>query len=65
MFVGCDDQAWHAGASQWRSRQGCNDFSVGVELEGSERDSFTPRQYAALARLVRKLRGGGRGEQKS
>ncbi len=56
QFVPVERRAWHAGASAWRGRSRCNDFSVGVELEGSERDSFTQRQYAALARLVRKLR---------
>jgi AmpD protein len=56
QFVPVHKRAWHAGASSWRGRSRCNDFSVGVELEGAEDDRFTPAQYASLARLVRKLR---------
>jgi len=56
QFVPIEQRAWHAGASRWRGRQRCNDFSVGLELEGSDRDSFTDPQYAQLARLVRVLR---------
>jgi N-acetyl-anhydromuramoyl-L-alanine amidase len=49
QFVGCDDRAWHAGASHWRGRDNCNDFSVGIELEGLEGATFEPEQYEALA----------------
>jgi AmpD protein len=56
QFVPVERRAWHAGASTWRGRDRCNDFSVGVELEGSDEDSFTPAQYAALITLVRELR---------
>ena len=55
QFVGCDERAWHAGASQWRGRADCNDFSVGIELEGLEGLLFEPAQYAALARLLQGL----------
>jgi AmpD protein len=52
QFVSCDDRAWHAGASVWRGRADCNDFSIGVELEGLEGERFEPAQYATLAGLV-------------
>jgi AmpD protein len=52
QFVSCDRRAWHAGASQWRGRDNCNDFSVGIELEGLEGDRFEPAQYAALVPLL-------------
>ncbi len=52
QFVSCDRRAWHAGASSWRGRDNCNDWSIGVELEGLEGDRFEAAQYAALARLA-------------
>jgi AmpD protein len=55
QFVPVHKRAWHAGASSWRGRSRCNDFSVGVELEGAEDDRFTPAQYARLFPLARKL----------
>jgi len=55
QFVPCRLRAWHAGASRWRDRERCNDFSVGIELEGCDEQPFTDAQYAALARLVRIL----------
>lgn len=55
QFVGCDDRAWHAGASKWRGRPDCNDFSVGIELEGLEGLCFEPAQYATLLPLLRAL----------
>jgi N-acetyl-anhydromuramoyl-L-alanine amidase len=55
QFVGCDERAWHAGDSQWRGRSNCNDFSVGIELEGLEGLLFEPAQYRVLARLLRSL----------
>jgi AmpD protein len=55
QFVPVERRAWHAGASSWRGRGRCNDFSVGIELEGAEDDIFTDRQYRSLARLVRAL----------
>lgn len=56
QFVSCDERAWHAGASSWRGRERCNDFSIGVELEGTDALPFTDAQYAALAELARALR---------
>ena len=53
QFVSCDDRAWHAGASIWRGRTDCNDFSIGIELEGLEGESFEPPQYKALSGLVK------------
>lgn len=55
QFVGADDRAWHAGASQWRGRERCNDFSIGVELEGADDRPYAGRQYARLRSLVRRL----------
>jgi AmpD protein len=51
QFVATDRAAYHAGASRWRGREGCNDFSIGIELIGGPERDFTARQYASLARL--------------
>jgi AmpD protein len=56
QFVPCRRRAWHAGASSWRGRERCNDFSVGIELEGTDDRPYTARQYARLARLLASLR---------
>ena len=56
QFVPVEKRAWHAGASSWRGRGRCNDFSIGIELEGTEEDVFSDAQYDALATLVRELR---------
>jgi AmpD protein len=56
QFVPCERRAWHAGASSWRGRERCNDFSIGVELEGTDTRPYTARQYLRLARLVGALR---------
>lgn len=48
QFVSVHDRAWHAGASNWCGRDNCNDYSVGIELEGSDDQPFAPAQYAAL-----------------
>ena len=55
QFVGCDDAAWHAGESNWHGRRGCNDFSVGVEIEGLEGLGFEAPQYERLVVLLRAL----------
>jgi AmpD protein len=52
QYVPFHRRAWHAGASQWRGRAGCNDFSIGIELEGTDATAYTPAQYQALARIV-------------
>ena len=52
QFVSTNDRAWHAGASCWRGRSRCNDFSIGIELEGCDVVSFEPIQYARLADLT-------------
>jgi N-acetyl-anhydromuramoyl-L-alanine amidase len=56
QFVACRERAWHAGASRWRDRERCNDFSIGVELEGTDTTPYRAAQYAMLARLVKALR---------
>lgn len=55
QYVSCDRRAWHAGASTWRGRANCNDWSIGIELEGLEGHRFDARQYARLATLLRAL----------
>ncbi|MGH8674129.1 MAG: 1,6-anhydro-N-acetylmuramyl-L-alanine amidase AmpD [Burkholderiales bacterium] len=55
QFVPVHRRAWHAGVSRWRGRSRCNDFSVGVELEGTPQHAFADAQYAQLARLARAL----------
>ena len=55
QFVACDQRAWHAGRSRWAGRDNCNDFSIGIELEGLEGGHFEPAQYRALASLCQRL----------
>jgi len=55
QFVSCDQRAWHAGVSSYRGRDNCNDFSIGIELEGFEGDPFARPQYETLAALVAAL----------
>lgn len=52
QFVSTLDRAWHAGASQFLGRSRCNDFSIGIELEGDDFTPFEDAQYAALAGLL-------------
>ncbi len=56
QFVSCAARAWHAGRSTWEGRSACNDFSIGIEIEGSEFEPYTEDQYAALAVLHEALR---------
>jgi AmpD protein len=56
QFVPCSLRAWHAGPSSWRGRHRCNDFSIGIELEGTDELPYADVQYALLARLTRALR---------
>jgi N-acetyl-anhydromuramoyl-L-alanine amidase len=58
QFVPAHMRAWHAGASAWRGRSRCNDFSIGVELEGADDSAFEDAQYASLRELVHVLRAG-------
>lgn len=51
QFVPLDRRAWHAGASCFEGRERCNDYSIGIELEGSDQQPFTEAQYAALVRV--------------
>jgi AmpD protein len=52
QFVPCGLRAWHAGASNWNGRPRCNDFSIGVELEGTDELLYTDAQYERLAALT-------------
>jgi AmpD protein len=54
-YVPPDKRAWHAGASSWKGRERCNDFSIGVELEGSDDVPFSEPQYEALIGLAKAL----------
>jgi AmpD protein len=55
QFVPVHRRAWHAGASRWRALARCNDYSIGVELEGAEDRAFADAQYRCVARLARVL----------
>ena len=48
-------RAWHAGVSEFNGRQNCNDFSIGIELEGTEHQPYTDAQYQSLVQLTRQL----------
>jgi AmpD protein len=50
------DRAWHAGESEWRGESACNNFSIGIELEGCDDQAYTEAQYSKLAALVASLR---------
>ena len=56
QFVPFGRRAWHAGRSQFEGRQACNDFSVGIELEGTNETPYEPAQYATLVTLIAALR---------
>lgn len=56
QFIPCSKRAWHAGASTWRNLSRCNDFSIGIELEGCDEIEFTDVQYKTLAKLIRSLK---------
>jgi AmpD protein len=55
QFVPCTKRAWHAGVSSWCGRSGCNDFSIGIELEGADDVPYTDAQYGVLVELARTL----------
>ncbi len=52
QFVPFNRRAWHAGVSRWRGRTGCNNFSIGIELEGEDHTPYTNAQYAVLASIL-------------
>ena len=56
QFVPCGLRAWHAGMSAWRGRERCNDYSIGIELEGNDELPFSEAQYATLAPLLTLLK---------
>jgi AmpD protein len=56
QFVSCFSRAWHAGISSWKGRENCNNFSVGIELEGCDEAPFEDAQYLTLNRLLADLR---------
>ncbi|WP_236903881.1 1,6-anhydro-N-acetylmuramyl-L-alanine amidase AmpD [Comamonas serinivorans] len=55
QFVSCDARAWHAGQSSFQGRPNCNDFSIGIELEGLEGSRFETPQYHALSDLIESI----------
>ena len=55
QYVPILQRAWHAGVSRWLERSNCNDFSVGIELEGDDKTPFETEQYRKLAQLIRTL----------
>jgi AmpD protein len=56
QFVPCALRAWHAGVSSWQGRERCNDYSIGIELEGTDEAPFTEAQYVSLNQLLSELR---------
>lgn len=55
QFVSLDKRAWHAGISCFDGRECCNDFSIGIELEGTDTLPYTPEQYRVLVDVTRKI----------
>lgn len=55
QYVSFDKRAWHAGQSSYRGRERCNDFSIGIELEGADTEGYEPAQYRALAQTILQL----------
>lgn len=55
QFVSINDRAWHAGISQFNGREGCNDFSIGIELQGTDNSVYNQKQYDSLNILLRDL----------
>ncbi|MGL5522751.1 MAG: 1,6-anhydro-N-acetylmuramyl-L-alanine amidase AmpD [Aeromonas veronii] len=57
QYVPFGARAWHAGVSSWLGREACNDFSIGIELEGTDETPYTEAQYRALTGLTRAISG--------
>lgn len=55
QYVDFNRRAWHAGVSSWQGRERCNDYSIGIELEGTDSTPYTKQQYLALAEVTRVL----------
>lgn len=55
QYVPFHKRAWHAGLSEFEGRSRCNDFSIGIEMEGTDQTCYTAYQYAALAQLIKSL----------
>lgn len=55
QFVNFNDRAWHAGKSSYLGMENCNDYSIGIELEGDDFSAFTEIQYEMLAKIIRAL----------
>ena len=55
QFVSTEDRAWHAGESSFNGKDNCNDFSIGIELEGTEDSKFEEVQYSSLIKLTQTL----------
>jgi N-acetyl-anhydromuramoyl-L-alanine amidase len=55
QYVSLKDRAWHAGVSVFRGKENCNDFSIGIELEGTDDQPYTDRQYQRLAEITRQI----------
>ena len=56
QFVSVDDRAWHAGVSSFKGQDNCNDFSIGIELQGTDNTPYEPKQYASLNSLLKDLK---------
>ena len=52
QFVSFNDRAWHAGKSVWQGREACNDYSIGIECEGTDEVPYEPAQYETLRTLL-------------
>jgi AmpD protein len=57
QFVSFNDRAWHAGQSAWQGREACNDYSIGIECEGTDELPYEAEQYSALRELLPMLSG--------
>ncbi len=56
QFVSCNDRAWHAGDSSYQGTENCNDFSIGIELEGDDKTPYENNQYIKLIELLECLK---------